>query len=69
MARVANPPRDFRAFAALKVNSSNTLAPVNPHLRLCRGDALQKRRQLMLTWEQFVTGTAADDKVVPLHAV
>lgn len=33
-----------------------------------RGDALQKRRQLMLAWERFVTGTAADNKVVPLHA-
>jgi integrase len=33
-----------------------------------RGDALEKRRKLMLAWEQFVTGTAADNKVVPLHA-
>lgn len=33
-----------------------------------RGDALEKRRKLMLAWEQFVTGTAVDDKVVSLHA-
>lgn len=33
-----------------------------------RGDALDKRRKLMLAWEEFVTGKAADNKVVPLHA-
>jgi integrase len=33
-----------------------------------RGDALEKRRKLMLAWEEFVTGKAADNKVVPLHA-
>ena len=33
-----------------------------------RSDALEKRRKLMLAWEQFVTGTASDNKVVPLHA-
>ena len=33
-----------------------------------RGDALQKRRQLMLAWEEFITDKATDGKVVPLHA-
>lgn len=33
-----------------------------------RGDALEKRRKLMLAWEQFVTGKTTDNKVVPLHA-
>jgi hypothetical protein len=33
-----------------------------------RGDALEKRRKLMLAWEEFVTGKAADNTVVPLHA-
>ncbi len=33
-----------------------------------RGDALEKRRKLMLAWEEFVTGKASDSKVVPLHA-
>ncbi len=33
-----------------------------------RSDALEKRRKLMLAWEEFVTGIAAGINVVPLHA-
>ncbi|WP_127089050.1 tyrosine-type recombinase/integrase [Aquabacter cavernae] len=32
-----------------------------------RGDALEKRRNLMLAWEEFITSANTDDKVVPLR--
>ncbi|MER9465374.1 hypothetical protein NKI82_05565 [Mesorhizobium sp. M0482] len=35
---------------------------------VCRGDALQKRRELMAAWSSYVTGSTADAKVVPLRA-
>lgn len=33
-----------------------------------RGDALEKRRQLMLAWEKFISGASADGNVLPLRA-